>query len=321
MIIKPIELVNICSLFPSLHTGQIPKKDLKKLAQDSALIDSENPVDTVIEASLNSGLITLSPENYILTAKGKKICKYHKEPACQLAAPTKEAIIKNLLLDIDSDGWCCSEFIVQFKVDVELGTFVYERKLTENKNESSWLIRLSSVGLINVDSDKAVIERKYLGLVNEMLLKIRNPMRIKLNNTENENTKVGNFSENLAIQHEKNRLSSAGFPSLAMLVEHISIVDQSAGFDILSFSGIEPQPNKHIFIEVKSTVKEDFGFYWSFNEMNVAKIEADNYWIYGYTNVDIQNKYADGPIRIQNPLINLSGLGYLTTPLDCYVSK
>ena len=114
MIIKPIELANICSLFPALKTGRILPDNLRKLAQDSKLIDSENTVDRIIEEAVNSGLIALEVGFYVLTKNGKRICKYHRQPVCQLATPTKEIFIKYVFLNVESNNWCCSEFIGHF---------------------------------------------------------------------------------------------------------------------------------------------------------------------------------------------------------------
>jgi len=321
MIIQPIEIANICAIFPSLRTGRIPQDNLKKLAQDSKLIDSDNPVESVIEESLNSGLITLSSGFYFLTKNGNKICKHHRQPGYKLPNPTKNTFIKCVLLNVELNDWCCSEFISQFKVDTILRTFVYDRSSNVIKDDTNWLIILSGVGLVKVDKEKAIINRNYLGIINEMLLNIRDPIHVKRSEIENDKNEVGDLAESLAMQYEMERLSIAGYPSLAPLVQQISMVDQSAGYDILSFQGSGSQPSENIYVEVKCTRKEEFSFYWSYNEMNIAKKEAANYWIYGYTKADIANECADGPIRINNPISSLAELGYNTLPLDCYISK
>ena len=208
-----------------------------------------------------------------------------------------------------------------FKVDTELGTFVYDRNSHVIENDVDWLIILSSVGLLEVDKAKAVVNKGYLSVVNEMLLKVRTPIHLKINEDENEKKEVGDLAESLAMQYEIERLSTAGYASLALLVQHISKVDQSAEYDILSFLGSGLQPNKNIFIEVKCTKKEELSFFWSYNEMNVAKQEAENYWIYGYTKANIVKQYAEGPITIMNPISSLSEMGYTTIPLNYYISK
>lgn len=320
MIVKPIELANVCAIFPSLRTGHISSRNLKKIVQDSILIDSNNPAEIIIEESLNSGLLNFKSGLFLLTKKGKIISKRHTNPGCQLSDQTKEAFIKNVFLDEGSNNWCCSQFVSELKVDTMLNTFIYDRNSNALKEDIKWLIILSDVDLIDVDKEKALINKKYLGIINEKLLSIRNPIHFKISRITEDNNQVGDFTEKLAIKYEMNRLLTGGFPSLAPLVQQISTVDLSAGFDILSFQGTGPKPDENIYIEVKGTKKDNFSFFWSNNEMNLAKEKTENYLIYGYTKVDIHNKYADGPIIVKNPILNLEGLGYTIQPLDCYVS-
>ncbi|MFC2041926.1 DUF3883 domain-containing protein [Chloroflexota bacterium] len=318
--IKPIELANVCAIFPSLRTSRLSRDYLKKLVQDTKLIDSDDSVDSILLACVDSELLSTKSDQYYLTQKGRRLSRNHKQPGYQLSEKAKDTFIKHVLLDIESEKWCCGEFISQFDVDTFLGTFVYFRNKAI-KDDTRWLITLSSVGLIEVDYDKAIINPNYLGIINQLFLKIRNPIHTKILNTENEKKEVGDLAELLALQHERARLTSAGLSVLAPLVEHISTVDQSAGYDIRSFTGTEHNPDENIFIEVKGTKMAEFSFVWSFNEINVAKAKTNNYWIYGYTKVNTNNQTGDGPITIQNPISNLEALGFTTIPLDHYVTQ
>lgn len=321
MIIKIIELVNICAIFPSLHTGIIAKEDFLRLVQESKVIDSESSAYSIINEAINAGIITFSSEYYTLTSKGKKISRTHTNPSINMIGKTKECFIKYVLLDPQSNNWCCNDFISQFNVDTILQTFVYTRKPTSDRFVINWLLLLSDIGLIEVNQEKAMVNRKYLGFINEMLLHLRNPVQIKIENNCSEKKELGDFAENLALQYEKDRLITAGYSSLASLIQHVSQIDQSAGYDILSFQGNGPHPNNNIYIEVKSTKQMDFCFFWSFNEMNTAKREGDSYWVYGYTEMDITNNIASGPIKICDPIRTLPELGYTILPLDCYINK
>lgn len=63
------------------------------------------------------------------------------------------------------------------------------------------------------------------------------------------NRLLGLRGEEMVLKHEKRTLTNAGRADLAALVQHISLVDSSAGYDILSFNAAgEPQR-----IEVKTT--------------------------------------------------------------------
>ncbi len=54
-------------------------------------------------------------------------------------------------------------------------------------------------------------------------------------------------------------------------MRRISTLDAGAGFDIESFDGTSDDVSPNRFIEVKATTGDEIRFYWSSNEMNVAK--------------------------------------------------
>ena len=136
-----------------------------------------------------------------------------------------------------------------------------------------------------------------------------------------ERVAVGNLAEILAVAHEKRRLSEAGLTDLCPLVHRISLVDNSAGYDIVSFRGTGTHPEHRIYIEVKGTKKTQVDFVWSRNERRVAGLHKRRYWLYVYTHVDIQHQTGCGPLRINNPLQALNTDDYIVEPIDVRVFK
>ena len=65
-----------------------------------------------------------------------------------------------------------------------------------------------------------------------------------------------------------------------MLVQQISKIDKSAGYDIASFRGVGKNPDSKILIEVKGTRESNLRFIWSYNERRVAAAEKHRYWIW-----------------------------------------
>jgi hypothetical protein len=321
MYVRPIELANVCAVFPSQKAGRLPSEHLTKLVQYSRLMDCEVPTSDIIKESLEAGMLSYKSGFYYLTSKGKKITKTHTKPTHRLSDQTAEAFVKNILLQESSNNWCCREFILELNVDTVVKSFVFYRNNGVLKNETRWLMVLSSVGYIDVDLEKAIVQHKYLGITNELLLTIRNPLHIEIKQCEDEKNAVGDCAEYLALQYEADRLSDAGYPSLVPLIQQISSIDRSAGFDIISFKGTDPKPDTNIYIEVKGTTKDQFSFYWSQNEISIAKDKVDDYFIYGFTEVDWETKEGLGPIIIQDPISNLEKRGYSIQALDCYVTS
>ena len=70
-------------------------------------------------------------------------------------------------------------------------------------------------------------------------------------------------------------------PSLAKRIKHVAAEDVGAGYDILSFTESATVANfSDRLIEVKAVSAADFKFYWSRNEIEMARIHGSNYFLY-----------------------------------------
>lgn len=86
---------------------------------------------------------------------------------------------------------------------------------------------------------------------------------------------LGYEVEQFVLEYEKNRLKNHQKRDRIKL---ISGIDTSAGYDIVSFKSLESNDIDR-FIEVKSYSGE-IGFYWSSNEVKVAKLRRKKYYLY-----------------------------------------
>lgn len=84
---------------------------------------------------------------------------------------------------------------------------------------------------------------------------------------------VGRTGENLVLKSEVERLAKQGFVEAANKVEWTSQTKPYLGYDILSFD----YSGKHEYIEVKSSVQDIKGFYFTANEMKVAGKLGESY--------------------------------------------
>ena len=128
----------------------------------------------------------------------------------------------------------------------------------------------------------------------------------------------GERAEQFVISYEIRRL--AGHPDLTK-IKQISVIDVTAGYDILSYNNIESKKLDR-FIEVKSYYGNPH-FYWSQNEIEKAKLYEDKYFIYliDASRVD-EPEYE--PRIILNPAANilesdewiLSPTSYMVIPTE-----
>ena len=97
---------------------------------------------------------------------------------------------------------------------------------------------------------------------------------------------AGAAAEAFVMEYERNRL---GFP-LATLIQQVSLVSVSAGYDIASFESVQSTQYDR-FIEVKAVGSN--GFFLSANELKAAKALGKRYCLYL---VDLHKKNRSGYI-------------------------
>lgn len=143
------------------------------------------------------------------------------------------------------------------------------------------------------------IKKRKLGIDQLELLLARNQIN-------------GEEAEIFALAYEQKRLSI--HPKLSN-VEIISYYDVMAGYDIISYnnpSSVEVDR----FIEVKSFSLSP-SFHWSRNEMDVARLRRDKYFLY-LVDRDKMNESAYVPIIIQDPYNRIMNSKAWTKRVDSY---
>lgn len=105
---------------------------------------------------------------------------------------------------------------------------------------------------------------------------------------------IGREAEFKIIEYEKGRLFK--FPNLVEKIEHISLKDVTAGYDIKSFEvTIDEKDNiAPRFIEVKAVSPGNYKFNWTRNEIEKSKFYRQNYYLYllpvmGKNNFDFES--------------------------------
>ena len=140
------------------------------------------------------------------------------------------------------------------------------------------------VSSLFVKNSRTHIARKRK-ITQEQLLKILEQERLQ-----------GEAGEDFVLQFERQRLQ--GREDLDE-IKQISVVDVSAGYDIISYNDLESKKLDRL-IEVK-TYKGKPHFHWSENEMRIARLRKEHYFIYLVSYEEMNNEgYL--PIIIQDPI-------------------
>lgn len=184
-------------------------------------------------------------------------------------------------------------FFDEFKIDFSTKDKIWFATHTKTNLPDNLIME---VGLVSMRGGRLEVDRTWSVAVS----RIRNNETITASELDEilEGQKdTGNVAENLTVEHEKARLSAAGFPDLALAVRKISKVDPFAGYDVLSFDGANSSYEHDRRIEVKGTSLDRNRFYWSKNEINVARKHGVRYWIYYWRNITGSGKPTLETIR------------------------
>ena len=117
----------------------------------------------------------------------------------------------------------------------------------------------------------------------------------ELKNKQKAQEEAGLMAELWFLERERIRLASH---PLVDSINHVSLFDVSAGYDISSFDSIRSLSYDR-FVEVKS-YSGNLSFYISRNELETAKLRGDNYYLV-LINRDKLNDDDYTPIEFKNP--------------------
>ena len=165
---------------------------------------------------------------------------------------------------------------------------------------------LIDLGFLNYNS----AQKKYIILDDNFLiyLKIRKRHQLSLDKflkVVQKQDKISKAAELEIIKYEKNRLSKS--PHLAEKVEHVSVKNVLAGYDIKSFTervGKNSKPSPR-YIEVKAVSLRNYRFFWTRNEIECAKLHGKNYYLYLVPFLSSNKLDLDNIVIIKNPYLNV----------------
>ncbi len=146
---------------------------------------------------------------------------------------------------------------------------------TEQEKTSSELFRTSDTEVAKKESAKTYQPKP--------------PVKVDFAKLNEHRHNIGELGELYVFEKEQNDLNSKGKITEINEVIHVSLKNDSEGYDIISFTDIGDRK----YIEVKTTTGNEFEpFYLSTSEMD-AMNRLNNYWIYRLYNFNIDLKKGD----------------------------
>lgn len=169
-------------------------------------------------------------------------------------------------------------FIDQFSLDqIKITYMPPDQKRSTESDVRNFLIDIGVVRHIPVQGiEKYVLLPEYTSLFVSARNNANFTSPALLENQVEAHNEIGRVAEEIVVEHERTRVGRAH----AHKVDHISRRNCAAGYDILSCSIEKDSRIIPRFIEVKAVSPKTFQFFWSKNEVAIARTLQDWYFLY-----------------------------------------
>jgi len=312
-------LISLRSL--SLDGSSCPVESLLNQCKSVALGGQINIYDSALDYCKSCGLIQIKNQTVTITALGQKYLDANRERYFEINGAQRQLIAERIIF---RGAWNhhARELFALFSLNQISAT--YELSIvdtTVSKNQNSIIYFFKYLGIILEKEFTFQVDKKYTELVYQLTADSKAITEQQLEKILMENRKLGAQAENAVVEFEKKRLRKLGKLIQAEMVKRISTINISAGYDIESFDGTTDVIFPNRFIEVKATQGEEIRFYWSSNEMNVAKKMKNAYWVYMMVKFKDDKPQDSIPIMIQNPEHNIKNSDCLIMEAHTFLIK
>ncbi|MCC6695793.1 MAG: DUF3883 domain-containing protein [Candidatus Hydrogenedentes bacterium] len=164
------------------------------------------------------------------------------------------------------------------KYRVDEGDLVYEAAVDCRSRESAVRNFLMELGIVELSDEgsRHRVSRDYISLYAQAVDAGRNLSPASFAESLVCKDALGLTAEKAVVSYERDRLGMG----LADYVDHVSLRNAAAGYDIRSISLSNVREKIPRYIEVKAVSTESVSFYWTRNEIAVAKKLGDFYFLY-----------------------------------------
>lgn len=318
MIIRPLAIINACTIHRNARTNRLNRSEVLKQMNATLLIDSDLLVDDILDYLIEIGVFSQIGTIVFQSEQSKKIGNAQEQNQYTITQKAADIFIKNVLLNPEFIGVGFYELLNQFKPIGSLNAYGIHRTFQEASSTIDWFKSLNSLGFTSIYDEFIYVKSEYRELLNVYLHKIRTSNSEYHDKKQEEKNKIGAIAEQVAMDYEKARLIKNGYPELANMIIQISKIDSYIGYDITSFQGSGNNPTKKRFIEVKGTETNNYQFVFTQNERSVASRLKADYWIYCFKKVKSLNYEDYVPKIICYPIKHLNKPNIFSEPINIF---
>lgn len=268
------------------------------------------------------GLMVVEASGVKLSDEGQAFIELNPESEYDLSEQQKRVLLRTCYLHgaLRKDAMS-----ILRAFSPKLGTDLFRWSLYDSPSfENEWTPEhLMQLGLLERRDDGWEVRADYTATVAEFLGEGDGWSEESFREYLKEKEEVGKVSENLVKAFEVRRLMNLGHTVEARCVRKISNLRVNAGYDIESFDASSPAVTYDRFIEVKGARQRQVRFFWTDNEIKIAKKLGKRYWIYFQGAVDAGKGTArDEPVLVNDPANSILASGkFKTTPQGLIVES
>ena len=256
-----------------------------------------------IDFALTLELMQKKGQRIMLTDIGKFFLSSNSEKYYELSTDQKRWLIRMCYLH----GPLKSQtriLIKLFSPNYEEKTFrltITNKNLT--KHQEILIEHLVQLNLLIRSDEQLEVNPEYVDTIAAFISEGKGWTEESLLEHLKERKEIGDIAEQLVLEFERNRLKKLRCKVESISIRYIGKLRVDAGYDIDSFNGKTPNLNYDRFIEVKGAKNSKLKFFWSDNEIKIARKLGEKYWIYFQGGINTKTKTAkDTPLLFQNPI-------------------
>lgn len=278
--------------------------------------------EDTIAFAVQTGFLTRSSERIRMTGEGLQFLSLNPDRQYDLSEEQKKVLLRTCYLH-GAMREQSRAILTEFSSPLEgegLAWSPFDSPVLPDEVTTNHLAQL---GLIEKREEGFVVADAYVTTVSSFLEEGKGWSEEQFRQYLREKEEIGRLGELLVKEFETRRLSQLGHEVEARCVRRIANVRVNAGYDIESFDAASPSVIYDRFIEVKGAKGPQMRFFWSENEMNVARRLGKKYWIYFQASIDAPNKRClCEPVMLNDPYnVLLKDASFIKTPQGLIVES
>lgn len=281
----------------------------------STVIEGRMPDHRItIKFAILLGFIKKCQDCLSITETGITFLTLNQDGTYDLAEEQKRLLLRSCFLQGPLREHT-RRLLKSFSPSYKAGTYMWSAIDSVPIDAAEWMVRhLRQLGLLKFDEDSIEVEPRYVKTVAAFLEEGLGWTEEQAEIYFREKLEIGVLAEELVVKYEMDRLRGMKHTVEAHCVRRISMIRVNAGYDIESFNGSASDMSFDRFIEVKGSRGTDLRFFWTENEIKIAKKLRDRYWIYFQGGVVLENNNAKRlPLCFQDPIESIYRDARLTT--------